>query len=666
MFLTLIRHTSLLLLLCLGLGIRPAQAVHLLGGEMSYKYLDANGPGYTPWRYQVTVRLYYNPLTDPEDSRIDIRIRNSNSQPFSALVKESVTRKSSTLISTPPLPGCSQVVPSVALGLYEVIVNLPEINDSFEAYCIPSNRVAGITNVLESVKTSMVLSVTMTPPTIPNSSPVFSNIPVALICLGSTNTVPNNAYDADGDQLVYRISTPLTNYLGNLLFVPYPTGYSASQPFGINGEFSVDPVSGISSYRSMEQGVFQLAIDVDEYRVIDGQKRLLSTTHRDVQVVARACSGGPNQAPYFTPASLAQPNLQIQEGQALAFNVTAVDPEGHALTLTANSVLLDGPGGINATFGNLPGASIANNPAGQSSVRGIGTVTGTIRLSGCIDDRRTRYDVLVTATDEECNSQTIATTFHITVGRASFMGTIQGPRVLACAQGLATYTVTSTPAYAAYQWTVQGGEIFAPSTGPSVRVLWGNNRQGVVRVAGIASSGCPTIPLDYPVTMPIGVSVAGPTTYCPTAATGLRFHVDGPPARYQWNITNGSITNGNGTNDIVIEVSPPGATAILTVALAGSGSCVKTLRLPPDDYCLAFYNVITPNGDGQNDIFAIGNVARHPNTALTIFNRWGRQVFQASDYRNTFGDAQTAPGMYYYRCIDAEGTVYKGWFEVMR
>ena len=55
-------YGSLLLLVLLVLGARPAQASHFLGGEMNYRYLDANGPVGTPFRYEITVTVYINAL----------------------------------------------------------------------------------------------------------------------------------------------------------------------------------------------------------------------------------------------------------------------------------------------------------------------------------------------------------------------------------------------------------------------------------------------------------------------------------------------------------------------------------------------------------------------------------------------------------------------------
>lgn len=42
---------------------------------------------------------------------------------------------------------------------------------------------------------------------------------------------------------------------------------------------------------------------------------------------------------------------------------------------------------------------------------------------------------------------------------------------------------------------------------------------------------------------------------------------------------------------------------------------------------------VSPNGDGKNDFFYIGNIAKYKNS-VEIFNRWGRPVFTAENYDN--------------------------------
>jgi gliding motility-associated-like protein len=647
-------RTGLLVLLWLLAGRLPVLAVHLLGGELTYKYLDANGPAGTPWRYEIMLRTYYNPTTDPPEQPLPLRIYLSNSGVVQIV---GLRRVSSTTLTLPTQLDCGAPPPPIAVGLYVVTVNLPA-NGGFHAECATGDRVAGLVNVVSSQGVGMRLSVDLLPGTPPNTSPQFISPPVSVICLGTPSLVLNNAFDADGDELEYVLSQPLGEY--NTL--PYTPGYSAAQPFGAAGRATVNASTGLSTYLGSAQGIFQLAVDVREYRMLNGQRILLGTVHRDMPVVVRACTGAPSRPPAFTAATLAQQAFQLREGQSVTFDVAATDPDGDPLTLTARSVLLDGAGGIDATFGGQQGGA-SGSVVGQATTKGTGTARATFRLAGCGLSQRQPYEVIVTATDEVCNSQTVVATFLITVTRPAFAGQLSGlPQV--CAQSTATYTVAGSN-FSAYHWEVAGGQLLGPASGSTVQVLWGPAGDGTVSVGGVTDTGCPTQLVTYPVRVGPGLSVAGPATYCPTAGGSLRYRVAGPDGAYHWTITGGSILRGQDTNEVLLDIVP-GATATVLVSSPALSGCTTTLLVSPKDTCLAFYNIITPNGDALNDLFVIHNIDQHPGTQLTIFNRWGREVYHADDYRNTYDGAGSSAGLYYYHCLLANGTIHKGWFELVR
>ncbi len=64
------------------------------------------------------------------------------------------------------------------------------------------------------------------------------------------------------------------------------------------------------------------------------------------------------------------------------------------------------------------------------------------------------------------------------------------------------------------------------------------------------------------------------------------------------------------------------------------------------------YNVITPNGDGHNDYFIIENIEHYPQSVLTIMNRWGRTIYEATGYQNDWNGKvkgkKVATGTYYF------------------
>ncbi|MEO0403795.1 MAG: gliding motility-associated C-terminal domain-containing protein, partial [Bacteroidota bacterium] len=60
----------------------------------------------------------------------------------------------------------------------------------------------------------------------------------------------------------------------------------------------------------------------------------------------------------------------------------------------------------------------------------------------------------------------------------------------------------------------------------------------------------------------------------------------------------------------------------------------------------------TPNDDGKNDVWQLGNIAFYPSTTVTIFNRWGEELYQSQGYSEPWdGMYQGNPlpiGTYYY------------------
>ena len=62
---------------------------------------------------------------------------------------------------------------------------------------------------------------------------------------------------------------------------------------------------------------------------------------------------------------------------------------------------------------------------------------------------------------------------------------------------------------------------------------------------------------------------------------------------------------------------------------------------------ITFGNVITPNNDGKNDTWKFDNLKFNLKTKVTIFNRWGVQVYSSDDYQGDWGTDAEA-GTYYY------------------
>lgn len=82
----------------------------------------------------------------------------------------------------------------------------------------------------------------------------------------------------------------------------------------------------------------------------------------------------------------------------------------------------------------------------------------------------------------------------------------------------------------------------------------------------------------------------------------------------------------------------------------------ETTLLLVNDF-LQFPNVVTPNGDGVNDRFVIGNLVTglsYPINSLDIYNRWGSRVYHVENIasEDDFWDPKNEPaGTYYFRFV---------------
>jgi gliding motility-associated-like protein len=92
-------------------------------------------------------------------------------------------------------------------------------------------------------------------------------------------------------------------------------------------------------------------------------------------------------------------------------------------------------------------------------------------------------------------------------------------------------------------------------------------------------------------------------------------------------------------------------------------SCTMPIDPPPIEEA-SVPNVFTPNGDNQNDRFFVNQVSAFMGEGdqfgVSIFNRWGKLVFEDTDYRSENNDtngwdgtdmntgSKVADGVYYY------------------
>jgi gliding motility-associated-like protein len=73
-------------------------------------------------------------------------------------------------------------------------------------------------------------------------------------------------------------------------------------------------------------------------------------------------------------------------------------------------------------------------------------------------------------------------------------------------------------------------------------------------------------------------------------------------------------------------------------------------------------NSFSPNGDNINDLFVVPYLPDYPDNSVTILNRWGKKVFEKTNYQNDWDGGGLPTGTYFY-VITAPGIeLMKGTF----
>ncbi len=87
-----------------------------------------------------------------------------------------------------------------------------------------------------------------------------------------------------------------------------------------------------------------------------------------------------------------------------------------------------------------------------------------------------------------------------------------------------------------------------------------------------------------------------------------------------------------------------------------------TIQIIPQEVILP--NVVTPNGDGMNDLLEIPYLPFYGKSKMTVINRWGITVYSSGDYQNDWYPEHLSDGTYYYILELADGKIHQSTLNV--
>ena len=108
-------------------------------------------------------------------------------------------------------------------------------------------------------------------------------------------------------------------------------------------------------------------------------------------------------------------------------------------------------------------------------------------------------------------------------------------------------------------------------------------------------------------------------------------------------------------SDISNPVATPLETTTFSVFITDKNNCRVERQVTVEvleDYRVVPSNVMTPDGNGENDFWSVWNIESYPENEISIYNRWGQEVYRQSNYGNdwygTSGKDILPDGTYYY------------------
>lgn len=465
-----LRIPILVFLFCLSAAW--AGATHIVGGTLGYTYLGPGAGNTSVYRITLTTYTDCSPTSEipvPEPFvHMGIYLQDLGNPTGNKLLYQAITAPlvfSQTI--TPPLPpGCSAGLGTcIYKGIYETQVVLDHSTSGYHVYYERCCRNTALVNVQNPAQMSTAFYAFIPPTDIPNSSPVFVDDPVPLICVGDSLQLINTAIDPDGDELIYSFTVPYAGFadIFNPAPLPQPTlpwpitpvtyqgGFSAALPFGPGSYSYLHALNGLSVFKTALTGNFVIAVQISEYR----NGNLISVTRRDMQLIALVCPE--NQTPVGNfPTGL---NTQIVEGDTVCFDFTYTDPDFDSVFISAQG----------EPFQTVPPATFTQQYTNGSLIQGE-----VCWQPPCGSARLQPYSILYQALDNGCIPQQQINLMNITVLPDTAQLFILGD-TLVC--GLEQVSYQTSKGFGIFHWTVTGGNLEQPSNGPSATINW-NLAQG--------------------------------------------------------------------------------------------------------------------------------------------------------------------------------------------
>ncbi len=336
-------------------------ATHNRAGEICYKHL-------TGTTYEFTLITYTDPSSPAHASR------DSLTMVFDARNPAGTSKR------VPRVAEITVVAGEITRNEYVTTWTFPG-PDVYTVYMEDPNRVAGVCNMAAgaSVNVPFYLETTINivNPILlgVNNSADLLYPPIDYAEVGVPFEHNPNAFDIDGDSLVFRLAPSYAGYQDTVPQFEFPQDFDNRTIAGCGATITIDQRTGQLTWDApCRECIYNFGIVVEEWR----NGVLLSSKLRDLQVFVLNTNNNP-------PQITAVEDTCVIAGESLQLVVSATDPDGDGVELSATG----GP------------FAVAESPATFPTTNGIGSVSQLFEWNTtCSHVRDNAYQVVFRASDD--------------------------------------------------------------------------------------------------------------------------------------------------------------------------------------------------------------------------------------------------------------------------
>ncbi|MES2388250.1 MAG: DUF2341 domain-containing protein [Bacteroidota bacterium] len=260
---------------------------------------------------------------------------------------------------------------------------------------------------------------------------------------------------------------------------------------------------------------------------------------------------------------------------------------------------------------------------------------------------------------------------------------ISGPSVL-CAGETGVYSINGGLG-STYTFPYPPNTEVISMAGNTITVKFANSSTYVIKGTETSSAGCGGAEhvLNVLVRASPEPKVLGAKILCPELTKDYEYSTTlNAGSNYTWEVLGSNKWTPAGNKVTVNWVSDDKVTRRVSVIESYGGGCHNgdTISVVTDsllnmtgspcllsDYPVALANVITPNGDGMNEVLNIHHIKYYGNSHFQVFNRWGKAVYDKTSNELEWDGNDLPAGTYYYLLVPERAPKpVTGWVQIIK